>query len=224
MDLNLDNLFLQGNSQYENLLTTTEQPTITLQSYQQENMQCGDLLSTAVQPTITSEPYQITTSTLDGSLLQNICEEVRRSNSNQDCILQELKLMNRNIETLCQQRQYIFPSPTPVKVPVENYKIPQKSKQNYKSRRRRKEKKKKKQTYKDKKQPFSGLPFTMKGQPFKLSTQIYQCLKNPYSQKTLSLFCVLSTCFVYVSITDFVFDSSFECNGQSCVMYIPSYS
>ena len=79
MDLNLDNLFLQGNSQYENLLTTTEQPTITLQSYQQENMQCGDLLSTAVQPTITSEPYQNTTSTLDGSLLQNICEEVRRS-------------------------------------------------------------------------------------------------------------------------------------------------
>ena len=27
--------------------------------------------------------------------------------------------MNRNIETLCQQRQYIFPSPTPVKVPVD---------------------------------------------------------------------------------------------------------
>ena len=27
--------------------------------------------------------------------------------------------MNRNIETLCQERQYIFPSPTPVKVPVD---------------------------------------------------------------------------------------------------------
>ena len=62
---------------------------------------------------------QASTSILDGSLLQNICEEVRRSNSNQDCILQELKLMNRNIETLCQQRQYIFPSPTAVKVPVD---------------------------------------------------------------------------------------------------------
>ena len=59
------------------------------------------------------------TSILDGSLLQNLYEEVRRSNSNQDCILQELKLMNRNIETLCQQRQYIFPSTTPVKVPVD---------------------------------------------------------------------------------------------------------
>ena len=95
MDLNLDDLFSQG------------------------NIQCGDLLSTAVQSTITSQLYQNTTSTLDGSLLQNICEEVRRSNSNQDCILQELKLMNRNIETLCQQRQYIFPSPTLVKVPVD---------------------------------------------------------------------------------------------------------
>ena len=42
-----------------------------------------------------------------------------RPNLLQDCILQELKLMNRNIETLCQQRQYIFPSPTPVKVPVD---------------------------------------------------------------------------------------------------------
>ena len=52
-------------------------------------------------------------------LLQNISEEVRRPNSNQDCILQEVKLMNRNIETLCQQRQYIFPSSTPVKVPVD---------------------------------------------------------------------------------------------------------
>ena len=119
MDLNLDDLFSQGNIQYGNLLTTVEQPTITSQSYQQENMQCGDLLSTAIQSTITSQPYQNTTSILDGSLLQNICEEVRRSNSNQDCILQELKLMNRNIETLCQQRQYIFPSPTPVKVPVD---------------------------------------------------------------------------------------------------------
>ena len=120
MDLNLDDIFSQGNIQYENLLTTAEQPTITSQSYQQENMQCGDLLSTAVQSTIiTSQPYQNTTSTLDGSLLQNICEEVRRSNSNQDCILQELKLMNRNIETLSQQRQYIFPSPRPVKVPVD---------------------------------------------------------------------------------------------------------
>ena len=108
MDLNLDVLFLQGNIQYGNLLTTAEQPTITSQSYQQENMQCGDLLFTAVQSTITSQPYQNTTSTLDGSLLRNICEEVRRSNSNQDCILQELKLINRNIETLCQQRQYIF--------------------------------------------------------------------------------------------------------------------
>ena len=104
MDLNLDDLFSQGNIQYGNLLTTAEQPTITSQSYQQENMQCGDLLSTAVQSTITSQSYQNTTSTLDGSLLQNICEEVRRSNSNQDCILQELKLMNRNIETFCQQR------------------------------------------------------------------------------------------------------------------------
>ena len=119
MDLNLDDLFSQGNIQYGNLLTTVEQPTITSQSYQQENMQCGDLLSTAVQSTITSQPYQNTTSILDGSLLQNLYEEVRRSNSNQDCILQELKLMNRNIETLCQQRQYIFPSPTPVKVPVD---------------------------------------------------------------------------------------------------------
>ena len=27
--------------------------------------------------------------------------------------------MNRTIEILCQQRQYIFPSPTPVKVPVD---------------------------------------------------------------------------------------------------------
>ena len=97
-------------------------------------MQCGGLLSTAVQSTITSQPYQNTRSTLDGSLLQNICEEMRRSNSNQDCILQELKLMNRNIETLCQQRQYIFPSPVPVKVPVdieirkiiESYKISKK--------------------------------------------------------------------------------------------------
>ena len=82
MDLNLDDLFSQGNILYENLLTTAEQPTITSQSYQQENMQCGDLLSTAVQSTITSQPYQNTTSTLDGSLLQNICEEVRRPNSN----------------------------------------------------------------------------------------------------------------------------------------------
>ena len=95
MDLNLDDLFLQG------------------------NIQCGDLLSTAVQSTITSQPYQNTVSTLDGSLLQNICEEMRRSNSNQDSILQELKLMNRNIETLCQQRQYIFSSPPPVKVQVD---------------------------------------------------------------------------------------------------------
>ena len=75
--------------------------------FSQANIQCGNLLSTAVQPTI------------DGSLLQNICEEIRRSNSNQDCILQELKLMNRNIETLCQQRQYIFSSLPPVKVPVD---------------------------------------------------------------------------------------------------------
>ena len=90
--------------------------------FSQANIQCGDLLSTAVQPTI------------DGSLLQNICEEMRRSNSNQDCILQELKLINRNIETLCQQRQYIFSSPPPVKVPVdieirkiiENYKTSKK--------------------------------------------------------------------------------------------------
>ena len=119
MDLNLDDLFSQGNIQYGNLLTTAEQPTITSQSYQQEHMQCGDLLSTAVQSTITSQPYQNITSSLDVSLLQNIYEEVRRSNSNQDCILQELKLMKRNIETLCQQRQYIFPSPTPVKVPVD---------------------------------------------------------------------------------------------------------
>ena len=120
MDLNLDELFSQCNIQYGNLLSTAEQPTITSQSYQQENMECGDLeLSTAVQSTITSQPYQNTTSTLDGSLLQNICEEVRRLNSNQDCMLQELKLMNRNIETLCQQRQYIFLSPTPVKVPVD---------------------------------------------------------------------------------------------------------
>ena len=73
--------------------------------------------SCSINDHITTLPN--TTSTLDGSLLQNICEEVRRSNSNQDCILQELKLMNRNIETLCQQRQYIFPSPTPVKVPVD---------------------------------------------------------------------------------------------------------
>ena len=120
MDLNLDNLFSQGNIHYGNLLTAAEQPTITSQSYQQENMQCGDLLSTAVQSTITSQPYQNTTSTLDGSLLQNIREEVRQSNANHDCILQELKLINRNIETLCQQRQYIFPSPTPpVKVPID---------------------------------------------------------------------------------------------------------
>ena len=82
-------------------------------------MQCCDLLSTAVQSTITSQLYQNTTSTLNGSLLQNICEEMRRSNSNQGCILQQLKLMNRNIETLCQQRQYISPSPAPVKVPVD---------------------------------------------------------------------------------------------------------
>ena len=61
MDLNLDDLFSQGNIQYGNLLTTVEQPTITSQSYQQENMQCGDLLSTAVQSTITSQPYQNTT-------------------------------------------------------------------------------------------------------------------------------------------------------------------
>ena len=119
MDLNIDNLFSQENIQYGNLLTTAEQLTITSQSYQQENMLCGDLLSTAVESTITSQPYQNTTSTLDGSLLQNICEMVRRSNSNHDCILQELKLMNRNVETVCQQRQYIFPSPTPVKVPVD---------------------------------------------------------------------------------------------------------
>ena len=69
--------------------------------------------------TITSKPYQNTESTLKGSLLQNLCKEMRRSNSNQDCILQELKLINRNIETLCQQRQYIFSSPPPVKVPVD---------------------------------------------------------------------------------------------------------
>ena len=119
MDFNLDNLFSQGNIRYGNLLTTAEQPTITSQSYQQENMQCGNLLSTAVQSTITSQPYQKSTSTLDGSFLQNICEEMRGSNSNQDFILEELKLMNRNIKTLCQQRQYIFPSPAPVKVPVD---------------------------------------------------------------------------------------------------------
>ena len=92
MDLNLDDLFSQGNIQYGNLSITAEQPTIISQSYQQENMQCGNLLSTAVQSTITSQPYQNTTSTLDGSLLQNICEEVRQSNPNQDCIFTRIKV------------------------------------------------------------------------------------------------------------------------------------
>ena len=79
MDLNLDDLLSQGNIQYGNLLTTAEQQTITSQSYQQENMQRGDLLSTAVQSTITSQPYQNTTSTLDGSLLQTMRDDIVKS-------------------------------------------------------------------------------------------------------------------------------------------------